>query len=138
MGCATDLAQMVPLLEKRTVKSPLEQPGGLHNALKVVPTGNHRKSDAVSMIHPLPVPMETPETAFVLPQDVPPLLQDAVDSLYRIIGTASRVRRNTQKIFHFIARCIGIIKNLTASTKEEPSTFGEMIAVIESAQELHM
>lgn len=82
--------------------------------------------------------MEALETAFVLPQDVPPLLQDALDSLHRIIGIASRLRRNMQKTLHFIARCMGIIKNLKTSIAEEPSTFEEMIAIIESIQEITM
>lgn len=81
---------------------------------------------------------ETFRTAFVLPDDVPPLLQDAVDSLCGIISHASRMRRNTQKILHFIARCVEIIENLKGSINEQPPTFEEMMAVIESVRKLEM
>ncbi|KAG8937552.1 hypothetical protein FRC00_004166 [Tulasnella sp. 408] len=80
--------------------------------------------------------MESLQTTFVLPEDVPPLLQDAADTLCRIINHASQVRRNTQKILHFIARCISIVENIKAATKEEPSNYKEMIGIIESVQKL--
>ncbi|KAG8951390.1 hypothetical protein FRC04_006161 [Tulasnella sp. 424] len=82
--------------------------------------------------------MDPHETPFVLPQDVPPLLQDAEESLYRVIENASGVRRNMQKILHLIARCIDIIEDLKCSISPPPSTFEEMMTNIESVEKLEI
>ncbi|KAG8941297.1 hypothetical protein FRC04_004616 [Tulasnella sp. 424] len=78
------------------------------------------------------------ETPFALPQDVPPLLQDAKESLYHVIGNASGVRINMQKILHLIARCITIIEDLKCSISQPASTFEEMMANIKSVRKLEI
>ncbi|KAG8921158.1 hypothetical protein FRC01_000387, partial [Tulasnella sp. 417] len=80
--------------------------------------------------------MESNKTTFVLPQEVPLPLQDAVESLHQIIGDASRVRRNTQKILHFIARCVDIIDELKNHIDSQPSNIEEMMGVMESVEKL--
>ncbi|KAG8975266.1 hypothetical protein FRC05_006209 [Tulasnella sp. 425] len=80
--------------------------------------------------------MEPDETPFALPQDVPPPLKDAEESLYRIIGDSSRVRRNMQKILHLIARCINIIEDLKPSILSLPTTFEETVKLMESVEKL--
>lgn len=80
--------------------------------------------------------METNEATFVLPQDVPLPLQDAVESLYQVIDNTSKVSRNAQKMLHFIARCIDIISELKDSISTSPSDLEDMMDLMDSVGKL--
>ncbi|KAG8989628.1 hypothetical protein FRB90_002150 [Tulasnella sp. 427] len=78
------------------------------------------------------------ETRFNLLQQrgIPPLLEDPVACLSEFIQRASGVRRNTQKVFHFIARCSAIIEDMKVSVEGDYKGPNEMSRVFDCLERL--